>query len=398
MSDRRRLLMAKDPDKDMLILKYHSYNVKGNNITIQLFNNTYVPVFDLSVIKKMWINGEEVTPTYNYTYSSSDFSPIYLTVKCYMPNISGSQLQAMFHGINSDGIYTGRSLLEADFTHLDLSDVTNISSILRNTDCYLVDFTGCNLNNVTNMDCAFMGMRGNTNSDPNINSSWNGSWTHYPIIKLRNCGFSKCTSASSLFSYSKIESIGRGKLYAVDITGCRFNKLTNTEYMFSQCTELKVANLSGYRVTSGSSTSNYENFGKITSLVQMFDGCANLKIIDLTNVDLSAMTNWWNFYAAFRCNDIYDTDKYNPLSSIYYNGSLNTPDEFDPDVFGSYDDAKYNRCTIYVTTQATKDKFESIRRSGIYTSLTDYVTNDKYKDSESYPHVLGHTATPLLEQ
>ena len=361
------LLAGHDPYEGQLILKYKLKGISSSDFTLKLFNDTYNRVFDINLIKKMYVDGKSVTPSHTYNCGSINIdanTPKIYTVICHMKPLSGEDLISMFHYIDY--------LYEVDFTHLDLSNITSINNLFANAHVSNINMKNCDLNSVTDTTRAFYSTHGGVYAGDNLK------------INLSGCGFKNVTKASGMFNNSRFKSIGRGTNYDVNITGCLFQNATDISSMFQNCTQLVIANLSGYVNSSGKKV---YNFTKASNMQYMFYGCNRLTTVDFTACDLiNVGPGWGMWYMAF-ATDYYDGNS--QLSKIYYSDGLNSslPNEEDDDVFAT-NECDHPNGNIYFISSSARTKFSSCVAPPWWGSSTYTISASKYTETEAYPHAL----------
>ena len=152
-------------------------------------------------------------------------------------------------GINTSSInttfqmfaYTG--LEELDLSNLDLSSVTNASSMfLDATELKTLKLDGVNTSSLTNMYSMFKNTKSLKNFNPGI------------------LNVSRVTNMNSAF-------MGTGSATSYDLSSWDVSRVVDFSSMFAEADNLKSINLSGWNVSSGEKFSNmFEKMGSIENL------------------------------------------------------------------------------------------------------------------------------------
>ena len=156
------------------------------------------------------------------------------------------------------------NLKHVNLSHVDTSGVTNMNSLfLGSNDLQSVDFSGCDLSNVTDTSGMF-------------------NWADWNIksVNLKN---TKNVTDDILKIYAKAINISNAT--TADLSDINLSpNVTSLNGLFSNMTKLKNVNLSGLDISH------------ITDMGGMFSGDSNLESLDLSGLDLSKVTNTNNMF------------------------------------------------------------------------------------------------------
>lgn len=250
---RRRLLQsaaAVDGDSGPVNELICTYNVTSASSDTQLISTLNAgtvleydyPEWDISQLKTMYIDDVEYSPTKSYKFTSTGTH----TVKFHF-NETFTSMGMMFAQCTS--------LTSVDFSNCDLSNVTNMGGIFGDcTALTSVNFEGVDTSNVVTM----MGMF--------------DTCTALASVDLSPLNTSKVTEFAYLFQ-------GCTSLTTIDMSMLDTSSLTDLYKTFYGCTALKSANLSGFVTTN------------VTDMSYMFQGCTAITTIDLRNMGSNKITN-----------------------------------------------------------------------------------------------------------
>lgn len=309
-----------DIDRVCLVRLKQNDGGKEKDIRIAQYRNVLVLTFDTfktdesrdvcfsqkhNVLSVIYEDGtEEIVPeTYNIVRVGHKFpKPGRHVVKLRLSNTATS-LDNMFSIASWS---TQKSLTTVDFSHTDLSRITNMESIFQNCknletcqfgdvkspelkniknmfkDCSSlksVDFASLQTDNVTDMSYLFYGCsslerldmtRFMTNAATDMNNMFNNC-KKLETLDLSGFDTSNVTDMSCMFFSCKA-------LREIDLTSFNTIKVKNMGAMFSQCDNLKSLDLRNFN------TSNTEHMGV------MFANCTKLESIDLSSFDTANCT------------------------------------------------------------------------------------------------------------
>ena len=156
------------------------------------------------------------------------------------------------------------NLKHVNLSHVDTSGVTNMNNLFSGSnDLQSVDFSGCDLSNVTDTSGMF-------------------NWADWNIksVNLKN---TKNVTDDILKIYAKAINISNAT--TADLSDINLSpNVTSLNGLFSNMTKLKSVNLSGLDISH------------ITDMGGMFSGDSNLESLDLSGLDLSKVTNTNNMF------------------------------------------------------------------------------------------------------
>ena len=186
----------------------------------------------------------------------------------------------LFYGSSSSNGFS--SLEIVDFTYLDTSQVTNMSSMFRYCSSLTNIIFGDNFDtsNVTNMSYMFSSCSSLANLDV----------SNFDTSNVTNMSsmFQSCSSLTSLdvssFDTSNVTRMSGmisncSNLTSLDVSNFDTSEVTNMSQMFSGCSDLINLNLSNF------------NTSNVTNMSNMFWGCNSLSVLDLSNFDTPNVTN-----------------------------------------------------------------------------------------------------------
>ena len=187
---------------------------------------------------------------------------------------------------SASGLFSGcTSLLSADLSGLDTSEVTDMSSMFAGcSSLAALDVSGWDTSGVTDMGWMFAGCSSLAALDV---SGWDTSG-----VTDMSWMFNNCKSLTSL-----------------DLSSFNVSEVTNMSYMFRDCGELSLLSVSGW------------NASKVVDASWMFYDCAHLVSLDLSGWDTVSLTNISHMFGA--CSN---------LASLNLSG-LNTKKVEDSDEF-----------------------------------------------------------------
>ena len=221
------------------VVKYKKFIPSPPNEIIAIYdnwstgNNILSNSFDVTQIDKMYMNGVEITPTYNPDYLNNP-------VKYVMKN-TFNNCNKMFQSCNS--------LTSLDVSSFDTAKVTNMGYMFNNcTSLVSLDLSSFDTANVTDMSNMFSGCESLTSLDVS-------SFDITNVIYM-NSMFNNCQSLTSL-----------------DVSSFDTSKVTNMRYMFDNCSSLTSLDLSSFDTS------------KVTNMYYMFGYCQSL-------TDLNPFYNW----------------------------------------------------------------------------------------------------------
>ena len=247
---RRRLLQStatQEENNNELIL---TYNVTSTSSEIQLISslnagtilNYDYPEWDISQLKRMYIDDVEYTPKKTHKFTSTGTH----TVKLHF-NDSFNSMGMMFSQC--------AALTSVDFTNCDLSNVTNMGGIWGDcTSLTSINFANVDTSNVVTM----MGMF--------------DTCTALTSVDLSPLNTSKVTEFAYMFN-------GCTSLTSIDMSMLDTSSLIDLYKTFCGCTNLLTADLSGFITT------------KVTDFSYMFQGCAKITTIDMRNIGSANITS-----------------------------------------------------------------------------------------------------------
>jgi surface protein len=246
---RRRFLLAcsnNGPTNELIL----TYNVTSTSAETLLISNqaqvtaqniTY-PTWDISQLKKMYIDDVEYAPKRTHKFSSTGTHTVRLIF-----NDTFHTMGMMFA--------TCSNLVSADFTKCDLSNVTIMGGAFGDcTSLTSVNFNGVNTSNVTTM----MGMF--------------DTCTSLASVDLSPLDTSNVTDFAYMFNACS-------SLTSIDLSTFNTTNLTDMYKMFTGCSSLVTANLSSF-VTS-----------KVIDMSYLFQNCSKLQTLDMRNIGSIATTS-----------------------------------------------------------------------------------------------------------
>ena len=205
---------------------------------------------------------------------------------------------------------------------IDTSKVTDMSHMFETYEDALtsLDLSSFDTSSVTNMESMFEGRKAlitlklsdnfSTSSVENMRNMFNGCES---ITQLDVSGFdtSKVTDMSRMFGYCP-------SLIALDTSGFNTESVTNMNGMFG-CESLSNIDVSGFDTS------------KVTDMNGMFSGCSSLLSIDVSGFDTSKVTDMSNMFSgceSFKQLDIsgFNTENVTNMSGMFYGLSLKNLD------------------------------------------------------------------------
>ena len=318
LRDEEEIGLSKHKELQYIFIGNNNVSYSGFNITetisitststpYSLISGTY-----LTYIDTMYIDGEQVTPSSSYTFSTVGEH----TVKIFIDTSKVTNMSSMFFqcsgltsitfGDNFDtsnvtsmyNMFSSCSGLTS-ITFGDNFDTSNVTSMNRMFDycnnLTSLDVTLFNTSNVTNMSAMFF----------NCNSLTSLDVTLFDTSNVSNMGhmFNSCESLTEL-----------------DLSNFDTSKLTSMFGMFSSCSGLTSLDLSNF------------NTSNVTDMSHMFSYCENLTSIEFGNKsNVSKVTSYtYMFYnlpstcTLKLCSNTQTS--WNSLlskSSVYFNGTVN---------------------------------------------------------------------------
>ncbi len=184
-------------------------------------------------------------------------------------------------GVRMPGDYYQHTLpAEAEYVVFDNCNISGDLSYLfaEITKLKGIDFTGCIMNDITNMNSMFHGCIELETLDLSFMDTskvTDMGWTFAYCFKLKelnisNFDTSNVTNMQDMF-------FGVSEVTTLDVSGFNTANVTNMNSMFFNCNKLANLNVSGF-VTS-----------KVTDMRYMFYECTNLQNLDCSNFDLSSL-------------------------------------------------------------------------------------------------------------
>jgi len=323
------------------------YNSQEENNIIQLINNAYE-----KYILEMIVDGNIITPTYNYTFHDKGDHTVYFLI-----NNNITSLENMFNEIyditaitftkifNTENIKDMSemfancdSLTYIDISHFNTKNVQNIDSMfydcenlisinLSNFDTknvkymgYLfsfcsklevIDISNFNTQNVKDMGSMFLDCSSLTSIDVSKFNTKNVNDMSYM--------FSSCISLTSIslsnFDTQNVNDFNNmfsdcTSLISINIANFNSKNATNMKYMFSNCKNLKSINLLNFDThkvnklnaifldCSSLTSINLSSFNtqNVNDMKQMFENCLSLKSLNLSNFDTKGVTDMRNMF------------------------------------------------------------------------------------------------------
>ena len=252
MDIRRRIMQCSSQDSDSgpvneIIATYNVTTTSSETQLISTLNAGTVleydyPEWDLSQVKTMFIDDVEYTPKKSHKFSTTGTH----TVKIHF-NDTFTSMGMMFSQCTA--------LKSIDFTNCDLSNVTNMGGIFG--DCASltsVNFEGVDTSNAVTM----MGMF--------------DTCTALTTVDLSPLNTSKVTEFAYMFN-------GCTSLTSIDMSMLDTSSLKDLYKTFCGCTNLLTADLSGFITT------------KVTDFSYMFQGCTKITTIDMRNIGSANITS-----------------------------------------------------------------------------------------------------------
>ena len=253
MDIRRRIMQCSSQNSDSggpvneIIATYNVTSTSSETQLISILNAGTVleydyPEWDLSQVETMFIDDVEYTPKKSHTFSTTGTH----TVKIHL-NDTFTSMGMMFAQCTA--------LKSVDFTNCDLSNVTNMGGIFGDcTSLTSVNFEGVDTSNAVTM----MGMF--------------DTCTALTTVDLSPLNTSKVTEFAYMFNQCT-------SLTSIDMSMLNTSSLKDLYKTFYGCTALKSANLSGFVTTN------------VTDMSYMFQGCTAITTIDLRNMGSNKITN-----------------------------------------------------------------------------------------------------------
>ena len=249
------ILKDKCENSNYIVVKYGKFEEKN---TINYDNGFEQNYFSIEKVREGKIDfiiykNKKYAPTDELKIEAGSEIEIYLT------NVTSLESFFNYYEIDVNAGY----IESVDFSHLDASTITDMSSIFNG--CYnmlSVDFSNFNSSSLITMNAMFYGCES------------------IKTIDLSNFNTSLVTDMSSLFD-------GCGKLQYIYLFNLNTSKVENMNSMFSGCENLVSLDLS-YFYTSYLTNVNY-----------MFDNCKNLKVLDISHFNLDNVTDSENMKGIF---------------------------------------------------------------------------------------------------
>ena len=249
------ILKDKCENSNYIVVKYGKFEEKN---TINYDNGFEQNYFSIEKVREGKIDfiiykNKKYAPTDELKIEAGSEIEIYLT------NVTSLESFFNYYEIDVNAGY----IESVDFSHLDASTITDMSSIFNG--CYnmlSVDFSNFNSSSLITMNAMFYGCES------------------IKTIDLSNFNTSLVTDMSSLFD-------GCGKLQYIYLFNLNTSKVENMNSMFSGCENLVSLDLS-YFYTSYLTNVNY-----------MFANCKNLKVLDISHFNLDNVTDSENMKGIF---------------------------------------------------------------------------------------------------
>ena len=268
-----------ESDKDELKYKYKNYFIGTYNVS-STTNETIIlggkpsanEYFDLSQVKKMYIDDIEVTPTSSYTFTTigehtvkCEFCELtscyYMFYKCYdlislnLSSFDTSKVTTMKYMFSYCSGLT--SLDVSNFDTSNVTDMTQMFSACNNLTS--LDLSNFDTSNVTSMKYIF----GTSDSLPPMKLSF---------INLNSFNTSAVTTMYGMF-------YNCSGLTSLDLSNFDTSNVTSMEYMFNRCYSLSTLNVSNF------------NTSNVTNMTGMFQLCSGLTSLDISSFNTSAVTD-----------------------------------------------------------------------------------------------------------
>ena len=275
------ILSDRCENSNYIVVKYGKFDGEGED-TIKYEKGFEYSPFSTKKVREGKIDfiiyeNKKYSPTDELNIKAGSEIEIYLT------NVTS--LESFFSYYHYDE--NAEFIESIDFSHLDASNITNMSSIFYGClNLLSVDFSNFNSSSLISMKSMF--------SDCESIES----------IDLSNFNTSSVTDMSYLFD-------GCENLKYIYLSNINTSKVENMAYMFSGCESLISLDLS------------YFNTSSLINIRNMFNGCKDLKVLDISNFNLDNITNHEKIFLdvqALRYINLYNVeDKY----KIIQNSELN---------------------------------------------------------------------------
>ena len=277
-------------------IRGNSYNTNRNT---SIFHSNW---FNLGYVKKMFIDGVEVTPSATYYVPNSSWHTITVWL-----NQSFDNCAYMFYG-------AGDFVKQINISKLNTSKVTSMERMFDNVSSLnSIALGNLDTSKVTNMSRMFSSCSSLTSLDV---SSFNTS-----NVTDMSYMFSYCSKLTSLdvsnFNTSKVTNMSRmfsscSSLTSLDVSSFNTSNVTDMSYMFSNCSALTSLDLSNF------------NTSKVTTMNYLFNGCLNLKSIKLgekvasTTVSSSTFGSSSSTYTGYNSRSTGENKLYVPVGATGY--------------------------------------------------------------------------------
>ena len=236
-------------------------------------------------------------------------------IEIYLTNVTNLESFFSYYDIDDNAQF----IESIDFSHLDASNITNMSSIFSGcVNLLSVDFSNFNSSSLISMKSMFSGCE-------SIES-----------INLSNLNTSLVTDMSYLFD-------GCEELKYIYFSNINTSKVENMAYMFSDCKSLISLDLSYFDTSS------------LTDMEYMFEGCETLEVLDISHFNLDNITNHENIFinvGTLRYIDLYYVeDRY----KIIQNSTLNNLNDLivcqkEEEILSTHDNNREKRCCYFNIT------------------------------------------------
>ena len=307
------ILSDRCENSNYIVVKYGKFDGEGEDTIKYEKGFEYSPLSNKKVregkIDFIIYENKKYSPTDELNIKAGSEIEIYLT------NVTS--LESFFSYYHYDE--NAEFIESIDFSHLDASNITNMSSIFSGcVNLLSVDFSNFNSSSLISMKSMFSGCE-------SIES-----------INLSNLNTSLVTDMSYLFD-------GCEELKYIYFSNINTSKVENMAYMFSDCKSLISLDLSYFDTSS------------LTDMEYMFEGCETLEVLDISHFNLDNITNHENIFinvGTLRYIDLYYVeDRY----KIIQNSTLNNLNDLivcqkEEEILSTHDNNREKRCCYFNIT------------------------------------------------
>ena len=266
-------------------------------------SNMHLINYNASQIIEMTVDGQKVSPSYNYSFNDN------LNHEISMLLDMSTNLNSTFKDIIN--------IISISFNPLlNSSNITNMERMFYN--CYSltsIDFSNFDTSKVTKMSYMFYNCYSLTSIDLSNFDTLNVELMHFMFY---NCYSLKSIDLSN-FNTSQVANMNNffyncSSLTSIDLSNFNTSKVTDFGSMFKSCSSIEKINIANF------------NTKNLIYMDSMFCNCSSLTSIDLSSFDTSNME--LNDYMFYNCSSLtsidlsnFDTSKANIFDYIFYNCS-----------------------------------------------------------------------------